>query len=201
MSWQSTAGRTSLCTWKDNIQQHYITFASLFYSPSLQTCELLRGHTPNHDFSHSLGTTKYSKHNHVNSRWLAKTDWQAYSFSFQMKKQKEMKRPKDPRVFQKTVQDSGRIWQIPSNGESWGSQQRHWTIVTHWQTTSVGYQKHAEQPQQVCIRMSSTAAMHVPDFKCVCVCERLSAYIHAGLWKHWIISSAPWRISFKSLNE
>lgn len=50
---------------------------------------------------------------------------------------------------------------------------------------------------------------------CMCLCEsvsccradlnmhvsdRLSAYMAAGLWKHWIIFSPPWRSSFKSLN-
>ena len=65
-------------------------------------------------------------------------------------------------------------------------------IVMHWQAISAGYRKHGEHLQQVYVSVCVCSCADTNTYVCVCVCvcesDRLSAYIHAGLWKHWIIS-------------
>ena len=77
-------------------------------------------------------------------------------------------------------------------------------IVTRRRTISAGYHEHNEHLHQVCASVRLCVCLLLCWFEYymkVCESDRLSAHIHAGLWKQWIISSPPRRSAFKSLNE
>lgn len=118
-----------------------------------------------------------------------------------------MKRPEDLRVFQKRGDHQRFSSNVTNPAQRRAAEIATKTVNdchTRRRTISAGYQEHDEHLHQVCASVHLYVCLSVCWFEYfmrVCESDRLSAHIHAGLWKQWIISPPPRRSAFKSLNE